>query len=147
MGDFRSTKVFTGLSCAHRRWRHKGHCSQVHGYDRTVTIEFGAKQRDDNGFVMDFGGLKPVKAWLESQFDHTLLLDNDDPLLSDFRALEAKGACKLVTFDDVGMEGSAQYICEYVNRWLTAETAHRVYVVSVTVAENAKNSGTYLNLT
>lgn len=145
MGEYRSTKVFTGLSCAHRRWQHEGHCAQVHGYDRTVTIEFGAKQRDQNGFVMDFGALKPVKAWLESQFDHTLLLDSDDPLLPDFRILESKGACRLVTFDDVGMEGSAQYICTFVTQWLVSETAGRVYVVSVTVAENDKNRGRYLN--
>lgn len=147
MGEYRSTKVFTGLSCAHRRWRHDGHCAQIHGYDRTVTIEFGANQRDQNGFVMDFGGLKPVKAWLESQFDHTLLLDSDDPLLPDFRALESKGACRLVTFNDVGMEGSAQYISDYVSQWLAATTHNRVYVVSVTVAENTKNSGQYLNRT
>ena len=49
---------------------------------------------------MDFGKLKPVKAWLESLFDHTLLLDADDPLLPEFRALEARGACRLVVLAD-----------------------------------------------
>ena len=145
MGQYQSSKVFTGLSCAHRRWRHDGHCAQVHGYDRTVRIDFGAHERDENGFVMDFGGLKAVKAWLESQFDHTLLLDDDDPLLPEFRILEQKGACRLVTFDDVGMEGSAKYICDHVSQWLVTQTGGRVYVISVEVAENAKNSATYFN--
>ena len=145
MGEYRSTKAFTGLSCAHRRWQHEGHCAHIHGYDRTVTIEFGAKHRDKNGFVMDFGALRPIRSWLESKFDHTLLLDADDPLLPEFRGLEAKGACKLVTFEDVGMEGSAQYICGFVTDWLDEYTKGRVFVVSVDVAENPKNSGRYLN--
>jgi 6-pyruvoyltetrahydropterin/6-carboxytetrahydropterin synthase len=147
MGVYRSTKTFTGLSCAHRRWRHEGHCAFVHGYDRRVTIEFGAHNRDENGFVMDFGALRPIKSWLEGKFDHTLLLDEDDPLLPDFKGLEARGACKLVTFKDVGMEGSAQYICDFVSQWLVEHTDDRVYVVSVEVAENLKNSGKYLNRT
>ena len=39
---------------------------------------------------MDFGELGAVKAWLEQHFDHTLLLDTDDPLLPKFRELEGK---------------------------------------------------------
>ena len=145
MGTYRSSKVFRGLSCAHRRWQHDGHCAYIHGYDRTVTIEFGSEFRDQNGFVMDFGALKPIKAWLEAHFDHTLLLDSDDPLLPHFKDLENKGACRLVTFENVGMEGSAKFICEYVSEWLKDETGGRVYVVSVAVAENEKNSSRYLN--
>lgn len=141
---FKSKKTFKGLSCAHRRWRHDGHCALVHGYDRTVTIWFGAHRRDENGFVMDFGRLKPIKAWLEAHFDHTLLIDTDDPLAADFKELESKGACKLVQFEDVGMEGSARFIYEYVSGWVKSETDQRVYVYSVEVAENEKNSAIYL---
>ncbi len=143
MSVFRSKKTFRGFPCAHRRWRHDGHCAHVHGYDRTITIWFGAESRTENGFVMDFGHLKPVKAWLESQFDHTLLLDCDDPLLADFQALERAGACRLVVFDDVGMEGSARYIFEHVNRWVRERTNDRVFVYSVEVAENEKNSALF----
>lgn len=143
MATFRSSKVFRGLSCAHRRWQHEGHCAQIHGYDRTVTIEFGAHERDKNGFVMDFGALKDVKAWLESQFDHTLLIDSDDPLRTEFERLEQLGACRLVTFADVGMEGSAKHICDYVTQWLDIKTGGRVFVVYVDVAENEKNSARY----
>ena len=88
MGTFTSSKTFRGFPCAHRRWRHDGHCAHVHGYDRTFTIWFASHERTENGFVMDFGRLKPVKAWLEEHFDPPLLLDSDDPLLSDFNALK-----------------------------------------------------------
>ena len=143
MGTFTSSKTFSGFPCAHRRWRHEGHCAHIHGYDRTFIIWFAADERTENGFVMDFGALKPVRAWLEAHFDHTLLVDSDDPLLPELRRLEAQGACKLVTFDDVGMEGSAQFVYEWVNPWVQAQTAGRVWVASVEVRENQKNSARY----
>ena len=143
MSTFTSSKTFSGFPCAHRRWRHEGHCAHIHGYDRTFIIWFAADERTENGFVMDFGALKPVRAWLEAHFDHTLLVDSDDPLLPDLRRLEAQGACKLVTFDDVGMEGSAQFVYEWVNPWVQEQTAGRVWVASVEVRENQKNSARY----
>mgnify|MGYP003121976312 CR=1 FL=1 len=84
-----SSKTFTNFPCAHRRHRHKGHCSLVHGYSRAFTFWFRCTHPTDNGFVMDFGDLKPVKAWLKYHFDHTLLLDSDDPLLPMFRLLHS----------------------------------------------------------
>ena len=92
---------------------------------------------------MDFGRLKEVKAWLETQFDHTLLLDTDDQLLPEFRRLEAAGACRLVVYDDVGMEGTAYFVYCWVNEWVQTETDGRVWVKSVEVHENEKNSARF----
>jgi len=92
---------------------------------------------------MDFGALKPVKQWLESQFDHTLLLDADDPLLADFQALESQGACRLVVYDDVGMEGTARYVFDWVSAWVQEATNDRVRLEQVECRENDKNSAIY----
>lgn len=140
---FRSTKTYGNFPCAHRRWRHAGHCAHVHGYSRSFSFTFRCTERTDNGFVMDFGALKPVKAWLTEQFDHTLLLDADDPLLSDFEALQEKGACKLVIYDDVGMEGTAQHVFEWVSAWVSQATSGRVQLEQVECRENDKNSAIY----
>ena len=140
---FRSTKTYTNFPCAHRRWRHEGHCAHIHGYSRSFCFVFAATQRTDNGFVMDFGALKPVKQWLESQFDHTLLLDADDPLLADFQALESQGACRLVVYDDVGMEGTARYVFDWVSAWVQEATNDRVRLEQVECRENDKNSAIY----
>ena len=64
---YTSTKTFTGLPCAHRQWRDEGHCSLVHGYDRTVIMTFGCSETDEKEWVVDFGGLKEVKKWLEEK--------------------------------------------------------------------------------
>ena len=140
---FRSTKTFRNLPCAHRRWKHEGHCAHVHGYSREFHLVFRCRQRDSNGFVMDFGALKPVKAFLEQHFDHTLLLDEDDPLLARFRELESEGACRLVILPDVGMEGSAEFVFRWVSNWLLEQLGSRVELESVECRENDKNSAIY----
>jgi len=140
---FRSTKTYRNLPCAHRRWQHSGHCAHVHGYSRAFTFTFRCTERTENGFVMDFGDLKPVKAWLEEHYDHTLLLDSDDPLLPDFRALEVQGACRLVVYEDVGMEGSARFVFDWVAPWIKQHTHGRVALESVECRENDKNSAIY----
>lgn len=140
---YRSSKTFSGYPCSHRRWRHKGHCAHIHGYSRSFTVWFAARQRTENGFVMDFGALGPVKSWLADHFDHTLLLDEDDPLLPTFRSLESEGACKLVIYDDVGMEGTAKYAFDWIDNWVNTETDGRVSVISVEVRENENNGAIY----
>lgn len=141
---YRSSKTFHGFPCAHRRWRHGGHCAQVHGYSRGFRIWFECEQRTENGFVVDFGGLRAVRDWLTAHFDHTLLLDADDPLLDRFRDLERLGACRIVTYADVGMEGTAKFVHDWLDAWIRKETGGRAWVVSVEVFENQNNSAIYI---
>lgn len=137
---FESSKTFRNYPCSHRRHKHDGHCAWIHGYSRSFTFWFRATERTENGFVLDFGHLKEVKAWLEDNFDHTMLLDSDDPLLPEFRSLEELGACKLIVYPDVGMEGTADYVMSHVSEWVHAKTGGRVCLHSVEVRENDKNS-------
>jgi len=142
---YRSSKNFIGYPCAHRRWAHNGHCAWVHGYSRSFMVWFEANEREEHtGFVMDFGGLKEIKSWLDDKFDHTLLLDETDPLLDDFKALEEKGACKLTVLPDVGMEGTAKYVFNHISSWVKEKTNGRVWVHSVECRENEKNSSIYI---
>lgn len=141
-----STKIFWNYPCAHRQHRHEGVCKLVHGYSRSFHFRFGASTRDACGFVVDFGQLKWVKGMLDDLFDHTLLLCKDDPLLPEFRALEVVGACKLTLLPyGVGMEDTAQYVCEWVDARLRERSEDRCWVISVEVRENDKNSGIYMN--
>lgn len=137
---FESSKTFRNFPCSHRRHRHDGHCAFVHGYSRSFTFWFRCNERTENGFVLDFGDLKEVKVWLTERFDHTLLIDASDPLLDDFKTLEKKGACNLVVFEDVGMEGTCQYVFDFMTDWLQKTTDGRVWLHSIEVRENDKNS-------
>ena len=140
---YRSTKSYYNLPCAHRQWRDTGHCQFVHGYDRSVHFVFQAKTLDDKNWVMDFGGLKEIKAWLEDIFDHTLLINEDDPELEFFQEMDKRGLCKLRVLPNIGMEGSAKYIFDYVDSWLHERTEGRVQLYSVECREHEKNSAIY----
>ena len=86
-----STKKFGPITTGHRQWKDSGHCKYIHGYARYVEITFACHDLNDKQWVMDFGGLKHIKKWLDDQWDHRLLISNDDPLLSDFEKLHEKG--------------------------------------------------------
>lgn len=116
----------------------------MHGYSRAFILWFEADERDEYGFVMDFGALQEVQQWLAKNFDHTLLLDADDPLLPKFRELEEAGGCTLVVFDDVSMEGSAKHVYDWVAPWVQETSKGRVWLASVECRENDKNSAVYL---
>jgi 6-pyruvoyltetrahydropterin/6-carboxytetrahydropterin synthase len=75
-----------------------------------------------------------------------LLLVEDDPLLDKFREIEAGGgaAIRIMPYG-VGMEGSAQHVCEYVDNELRTRTKGRCWVIGVEARENDKNSGIYIN--
>lgn len=142
----RSTKTYTNFPCAHRQYRHHGNCALVHGYSRSFVFLFACEQRDQCGFVVDFGELKWLKAWLDEHFDHTLLLPQGDPLMPLFKQLEDEGAAKVVILPyGVGMEDTAEFICEYADAELRQRTKGRCWVVAVESRENEKNSGIFYN--
>lgn len=143
---FRSTKSFWNYPCAHRQWRHTGHCSLVHGYSRSFHFLFESLsgELDPTGFVMDFSDLKDIKEWLEKKFDHTLLLNPDDPLMFEFQDLEHKGGCKLVIPPyGVSMEATARWVFETWAPVVAKRSNGSVALIQVEVRENDKNSGIY----
>jgi 6-pyruvoyltetrahydropterin/6-carboxytetrahydropterin synthase len=140
---FGSTKTYThsqGLSCAFRQWRAASHCQYIHGYALQVTLDFQAEEGDENGWVVDFGGLKEVKTWLEYNFDHKLLVAASDPrsnLLLDLQP----GVAQIVMMPEVGCENFADYIADYVQEWLAKKgLGTRVWLQRVTVSEHDGNS-------
>lgn len=141
--SYSSTKSFWNYPCSHRQWRHGGHCAFVHGYSRSFHFLFKSHALDACGFVVDFGGLKGFKAKLDELFDHTLLLNVDDPLLPEFERLQNLGACKLTVLPNVGMEGTALFLWKEINAFLKHTTNGRAWCERVEVRENDKNSGIF----
>lgn len=140
---FTSTKRFSGFPCTHRQWKSDAHCKYVHGYSREFYFEFACSELSHEGWVVDFGGLKSVKAWLDHTFDHTFLASDDDPIMDTFRELDRQGVIQLRTFANVGMEGTAQYVFEQVDAMIRELTKGRAWVKFVEVRENEKNSAIY----
>lgn len=143
---FESTKSYYNYPCAHRQFRHDGNCAKIHGYSRSFHFKFAAKTLTKEGFVVDYGDLKELKSHLDFMYDHTLVLDIDDPYMEDFRKLEEAGVCDIRTQPlGPGMEGTAHYLTEWTDRWLRQKSRGRAWVVSVEARENEKNSSIYYN--
>lgn len=140
---YTASKTYTansGLSAAFRQWRADSHCKFLHGYALEVRLDFSATKLDANGWVIDFGGLKPIKAWLESQFDHKTLIAQDDPELPWFKEAASRNILDLNILPAIGCEAFAGMIFAYVSDWLAQNNhAPRVQLTRVTVREHAGN--------
>lgn len=144
----RSTKTYghdLGLSVVFRQWGAKSHCAKLHGYALAVTLTFGCSFPDENGWVVDFGGLKEIKKYLTDTFDHKLLVATDDPHYARLELLQDWGLADMIPVDQTGCEGFARMIYEYTARWLKGNlaTTKRAFLVSVEVREHGANSATY----
>ena len=140
---FTSTKRFSGFPCTHRQWLADSHCKYIHGYSREFYFEFQCKELTNEGWVVDFGGLKDVKKWLDYMFDHTFLASENDPHMTLFEELNSKDIIQLRKLPNVGMEGTAQYVFNYVNKLISEKTGGRAWLKTVEVRENEKNSAIY----
>lgn len=118
MSDYKyvSTKEYIdAFPCAYRQWKADSHCNKIHGYSFSMKFYFGANTLDARNWVADYGSLKPLKEFLESQFDHTLLVATDDPEIETFRMLNNKGIAKVIELPALGCESLADQLLEYVN--------------------------------
>jgi 6-pyruvoyltetrahydropterin/6-carboxytetrahydropterin synthase len=144
---WRSTKTYgheEGLSCCFRQWRAThSHCRLLHGYALAFHLTFGADELDARSWCFDFGGLKPVRAWLHEMFDHTLLVALDDPALPEFQRLTELGLAQLRVVPAVGCEATARQVFGYVADFVETQMQGRVWLEEVEVREHSGNSAIY----
>lgn len=140
MAKYISTKTYgneQGLSCCFRQWRSThSHCSLLHGYSIGVRAQFESDTLDDRNWVMDFGGLKAFKAWLEYMFDHTLVIAEDDPYLDIFKGMAAYGLqdqggmCDLRIVPAVGCEKFSEMAFKELDSIIKTFQAGQSYIVN-----------------
>lgn len=142
---FYSGKTYThatGHSCAFRQWRADSHCNLIHGYALQFEFTFGGDSLDERNWIVDFGGLKPLKEWLAHTFDHTYLLASDDPEFDTFQMLADKGLIDLRIVGGTGCERFAEMAFDEADRIVNDLTEGRCWVQKVTVREHEANSAT-----
>ena len=65
----------------HRLLDYEGICRHPHGHNAVVEIEIQAETLDPRNMVTDFSDIKQVmKAWIDRELDHKMILRADDPL-------------------------------------------------------------------
>ena len=144
---FYSTKTYghnIGLSaCFRQPHADHSHCRFLHGYSLQFKFTFAASSLDKRNWVVDFGGLKPLKAWLEETFDHKVVLDEHDPMMYHFETLQQAGVAELTILDGVGVEKFALHAYNFADKLVREMTDNRCWVVEVECAEHGANSAIY----
>lgn len=142
---YTSTKEWIdAFPCAYRQWKADSHCNKIHGYSFTIKVFFGTNDLDARNWCVDYGGLKDLKQVLEEQFDHCLLVSEDDPELEIFKELERRNVAKLTILPNLGCEALADLLYRYINstyipdHWGTGES-NRIWCYRVEVRETQAN--------
>jgi 6-pyruvoyltetrahydropterin/6-carboxytetrahydropterin synthase len=161
---YQSTKTYghdLGLSACFRQHRAvHSHCSLLHGYALSFKFVFECDELDDKNWVQDFGGLKQLKQWLMSRFDHKLVVAQDDPNKDDLCMLEGLGLAEVMVLPKVGCEAFAEMAYDFASalvydgqralfrpqtmQLLNTPSNQRVRVVSCECAEHGANSAIYI---
>ena len=149
---FQSTKVFDGFSCCFRQWKAETtHCKYLHGYGVSFKVKFEG-DLDHRNWVWDFGGMKRAKTlidgmqpkeWMDTMFDHTVIVAIDDPKLETFQAMEVMGLIQLRTVEATGAEKFAEFIYNKLSEFVYEETQGRVRIAQVEFMEHGKNTAIY----
>lgn len=160
MGKYQSTKIFDNYSVALRQWKAQhSHCQLLHGYALKFKVWFESvepleeNQLDEMNWIMDYGGFKStdakptpgngLKDWMNDMWDHTTLIEKDDPQLETFKYMEELNLCKLRVMDSMGAESCAKLVFDHFNKRLSLTGGGRVKVVKVECWEADKNSSIY----
>jgi 6-pyruvoyltetrahydropterin/6-carboxytetrahydropterin synthase len=156
MGRYISTKIFDNYSVAIRQWKAQhSHCQLLHGYALKFKVWFASNepleenQLDDMNWIVDYGGFKEpplgngLKAWMDHMWDHTLLIQKDDPYVDVFEQMGQMGLAKVHLLDKMGAESNAKLVFDKFNEVLAKTDAGRCKCIKVECFENDKNSSIY----
>ena len=153
---YMSCKQFENYSVAIRQWKAQhSHCQLLHGYALKFKVWFASnepdvdKQLDDMNWIVDYGGFKTppqgngLKDWMNHMWDHTTLIQKDDPFADIFVQMEQMNLCKLHLLDKMGAESCARLTLEKFNDVLSKTDGGRCKCVRVECFENDTNSSIY----
>ena len=167
MGKYQSTKLFDNYSVAIRQHKAQhSHCQLLHGYALEFKVWFESiepledNQLDEMNWIMDYGGFKALpkggesieelkktgnglKDWMDYMWDHTLLIEKDDPQLETFQYMQELGLCHLRVMNKIGAESAAKMVYDKFNDVMSRTGGGRVKVVKVECWEAPKNSSIY----
>lgn len=128
------------IEVAHRLMNLPGKCQQIHGHSMIVTMRFDGPL-NENGILcdIDFGSMKRAfREYLDSRYDHHLLLNKDDPWARTiaFAEGEQKLPGLMTTPGDPTTENIAKWICDWA---VSAFEPDGVTAIHIDVQETGTN--------
>lgn len=132
------------ISMAHRLVGHPRGCGRLHGHNYLIEVELLSHDLNDDGMVVDFGLIKSTcDEWLDSNWDHRLMLWEGDPLLKTEEVRQALADNGLVVVDG---NPTAEYMARKL-QLVFSDLLYRAFPaalsVSVTVHETSTGRAFY----
>lgn len=119
-------KRYHDISVGHRVYGHESKCANLHGHNYRVHFKCVADELDAVGRVIDFSDIKTrLCMWLEEQWDHRMLIWQQDPMADHLRVLDT--TVVLVPFNP-----TAENVAKYL---VTAVAPERLVGTGVTLVE------------
>lgn len=123
----------------HRVLGHEGKCKNLHGHRGKAEIVVTAPDLDSIGRVIDFGEIKRlVGGWIDTRWDHQLLLHPEDPQLKHLQETESSRPYKMM-YGNPTAENMAKELHFIASQLLLIP----LYVVSVRLWETPTSSAEY----
>lgn len=115
---YRVCKAFE-IESGHMLLKHPGRCRYPHGHTRRVEVVVSRETLDDNDMVCDFKAIKLALEDLLDTFDHALVVNSADPLLTSLRE-ELKERVVVFEGEDPTTEVLARRIFEHLKTEIEA---------------------------
>jgi 6-pyruvoyltetrahydropterin/6-carboxytetrahydropterin synthase len=138
------------FSYAHRILGHAGKCRHLHGHNGMAEIVLAAPSLDELSMVVDFGVVKKeLGHWIDSVWDHNILISKHDPLLQAAATAAVlgtdifQGKSPFIFLDG---QPTAENMAKHLHRVATdlmEEEESTVTVAYVTVWETEECSASY----
>ena len=129
------------FDAAHRITNHWGKCRSLHGHHWVTTVVLRGPVEPATGMVVDFSTVKALCGALFDEWDHSVLLHKDDPLVAACEAIYSR----MHVFD---FEPTSENLAVYAFDWIACEMSRLVGVqhvtlTSVTIRETVACSAMY----
>lgn len=119
-----------------------GNCQHAHGHSYTVTILMDLKENaklNKFGFVKDYNDFKPLKKWVDDNWDHAFLVSADDSPMLKF--LQDNNQRMFIFDDNPSAENIAKRLFTEASRLLDDDFS---FVSGVKVKETATSEAVYI---
>ena len=118
----------------HRLLNYSGKCRHLHGHNGKAVIVLEGEGLDDRGMLIDFSDIKTsVRAWIDNELDHRMILNETDPAVPFLREL---GEPLFLLPDNPTAETIARLIYNYTKN-------QGFPVIEVSLWETARSFATY----
>ena len=124
------------IPVGHRLSKHKGRCVNWHGHNFDILVCVASNNLNENDMIIDFKDLKIIVNNIIDEWDHSLLLNKDDPMIDILRISDYR----LHIFD---FDPTAEKMSEVLYTKINDSLPENIWLKYVTVYENKDSSVTY----